>query len=210
MGIPFDLKLDARNDLIFTDGDLTLTTTKAEMAGQTLSITLRTFRGEWFMNTNFGIPYLQEIIGVAKKKEVVDRIFLSTIANNIYVDDINSYTSSYDRDERYYTMNVTVTAGEEYVTSLFSTQPSEEFIYPDAGENNAAITCEAFEIVEAANRLYRFINIVGLPKGTYSTWWNEWAYEETIAKYLATTDGYGITTADNILLSAMVGAGEKK
>lgn len=170
MGIPFDLKLDGSNDLVMVDGDLTLTTTKSEIAAQTLGITLRTFRGEWFLNSNFGVPYLQEIIGVAKKKEIVDRIFLSTIASNVYIDNINSYTSSYDRDDRYYSMNVTVTVGEQVVSALFSTQPSEEYIYPEAGDDNAAITCEAFEIVESANRLYRFINIVGLPRDTYSTW----------------------------------------
>ena len=129
MGIPFDLKLDGSNDLVMVDGDLTLTTTKSEIAAQTLGITLRTFRGEWFLNSNFGVPYLQEIIGVAKKKEIVDRIFLSTIASNVYIDNINSYTSSYDRDDRYYSMNVTVTVGEQVVSALFSTQPSEEALF---------------------------------------------------------------------------------
>ena len=174
MGIPFDLKLGTDNDLIIADGDLTLTTTKTEIAAQTLGITLKTYQGEWFLNSNFGVPYLQEIIGVARKKDVVDRIFLAQISNNIYVDNINSYTSSFDRDERYYSMNVTVTVGADTVTTLFNTQPSEEFIYPESGEDNASITCEAFEIVDSANRLYRFINFVGLPRNTYSTWWNEW------------------------------------
>lgn len=174
MGIPFDLKLDKTNDLTLTDGDLVLTTTRTEIAAQTLGITLKTYRGEWFLNSNFGVPYLQEIIGVAKKKEVVDRIFLAEIANNIYIDSINSYNSAFDRDDRYYSMDVTVTVGADTVTTLFNTQPSEEFIYPETGDDNAAIVCEAFEILDSSNRLYRFINFIGLPKDTYSTWWNEW------------------------------------
>ncbi|HAZ7467264.1 TPA: hypothetical protein J7723_001590 [Escherichia coli] len=206
MGIPFDLKLDGSNDLIMVDGDLTLTTTKSEIAAQTLGITLRTFRGEWFLNSNFGVPYLQEIIGVAKKKEIVDRIFLSTIASNVYIDNINSYTSSYDRDDRYYSMNVTVTVGEQVVSALFSTQPSEEYIYPEAGDDNAAITCEAFEIVESANRLYRFINIVGLPRATYSTWWNEWSNEALIEKYLVNEANKGLATNYNYAITATMGA----
>lgn len=201
MGIPFDLKLGINNDLVLSDGDLTLTTTKTEIAAQTLGITLKTYRGEWFLNSQFGVPYLQEIVGVAKKKEVVDRIFLAEIANNIYVDNINSYTSYFDRDERYYSMNVTVTVGADTVTSVFNTQPSEEFIYPESGDDNASITCEAFEIVDSSNRLYRFINFVGLPRGTYSTWWNEWAEEGLVEKLmvneggkaLANNNGFGIT-----------------
>lgn len=178
MGIPFDLKLGVNNDLLIQDGDLILTTTKTEICAQTLGITLKTFRGEWFLNSNFGVPYLQEIVGIARKKETVDKIFLAQIANNVYVDNIDSYTSSFDLNERYYSMTVNVSVGEETVTSYFSTQPSEEYIYPEAGDDNSAISCEAFEIVESSNRLYRFINISGLPKGTYSTWWNEWAYGE--------------------------------
>lgn len=175
MGIPFDLKLGPNNDLIMDDGDLVLTTTRTEIAAQTLGITLNTYRGEWFLNTNFGVPYLQEIIGVARKKDIVDRIFLAEIAKNVYIDTINSYKSAYDMDQRYYSMTVMVTVGADTVTSIFNTQPSEEFIYPEAGEDNAAIICEAYSIVENSNRLYRFINFVGLPRNTYSTWWNEWA-----------------------------------
>lgn len=174
MGIPFDLKLGPNNDLIMDDGDLVLTTTRTEIAAQTLGITLNTYRGEWFLNTNFGVPYLQEIIGVARKKDIVDRIFLAEIAKNVYIDTINSYKSAYDMDQRYYSMTVMVTVGADIVTSIFNTQPSEEFIYPEAGEDNAAIICEAYSIVENSNRLYRFINFVGLPRNTYSTWWNEW------------------------------------
>lgn len=174
MGIPYDLKLGSDNDLIMDDGDLVLTTTRTEIAAQTLGITLKTYRGEWFLNTTFGVPYLQEIIGVARKKDIVDRIFLAEIAKNIYIDTINSYKSYYDRDQRYYNMDVVVTVGADIVTTSFNTQPSEEFIYPEAGDDNAAITCEAYTIVESSNRLYRFINFVGLPHDTYSTWWNEW------------------------------------
>lgn len=206
MGIPFDLKLGQDNDLIMNDGDLVLTTTKTEIAAQTLGITLKTYRGEWFLNSNFGVPYLQEIIGVAKKKEIVDRIFLAEIANNIYVDNINSYTSSFDRDDRYYSMNVTVTVGADTVTSLFNTQPSEEFIYPESGDDNAAITCEAFEIVDSANRLYRFINFVGLPKETYSTWWNEWVDEALIEKLIVSDQDKSLATNLNYSLTATIGA----
>ncbi len=206
MGIPFDLKLGNGNDLIINGGDLALTTTRTELAAQTLGITLKTYQGEWFLNSKFGVPYIQEIIGVAKKKDVVDRIFLAQIANNIYVDSINSYTSSFDRDERYYSMNVTVTVGADTVTTLFNTQPSEEFIYPASGEDNASITCEAFEIVDSSNRLYRFINFVGLPRDTYSTWWNEWIDEDLIEKLLVNEQSQSIATNLNYSMTAVLGA----
>lgn len=205
MGVPFDLKLDSTNDLIIAEGDLTLTTTRTEMAAQTLGITLKTFKGEWFLNTNFGTPYLQEIIGVARKKETVDRIFLSQIANNRFVDNINSYTSSFDRDERYYTMTVNVAVGEDNVTTVFSTQPSEEYIYPEVSDDDARITCSFFGTIPDANRLYKFINIDGLPHQTYSTWWNEWADFISLEQYLLITQlGEEIVTQLNMTLRANI------
>lgn len=175
MGIPFDLKLGKKDDLQIVNGDLVLTTTKTEIAGQTLGITLKTFQGEWFLNSQFGVPYLQEVIGVAREKEIVDKIFLSEIAQNIYVDNINSFTSKFDRDQRVYEATYTVTVGEELVTSYFNTQPSEEFIYPSTGDDNSRIICEAYDIVSLANRLYSYINFNGLPAGQPSTWWNTWS-----------------------------------
>ncbi|BDU13169.1 hypothetical protein [Escherichia phage phiWec190] len=205
MGIPYDLKLGSDNDLIMDDGDLVLTTTRTEIAAQTLGITLKTYRGEWFLNTTFGVPYLQEIIGVARKKDIVDRIFLAEIAKNIYIDTINSYKSYYDRDQRYYNMDVVVTVGADTVTTSFNTQPSEEFIYPEAGDDNAAITCEAYTIVESSNRLYRFINFVGLPENTYSTWWNEWATETAVERMMVSDSGSVLSTNNNFGLTAMTG-----
>lgn len=205
MGIPYDLKLGSDNDLIMDDGDLVLTTTRTEIAAQTLGITLKTYRGEWFLNTTFGVPYLQEIIGVARKKDIVDRIFLAEIAKNIYIDTINSYKSYYDRDQRYYNMDVVVTVGADTVTTSFNTQPSEEFIYPEAGDDNAAISCEAYTIVESSNRLYRFINFVGLPENTYSTWWNEWATETAVERILTNDSGSVLATNNNFSITAMTG-----
>lgn len=205
MGIPYDLKLGSDNDLIMADGDLVLTTTRTEIAAQTLGITLKTYRGEWFLNTTFGVPYLQEIIGVARKKDIVDRIFLAEIAKNIYIDTINSYKSYYDRDQRYYNMDVVVTVGADTVTTSFNTQPSEEFIYPEAGDDNAAITCEAYTIVESSNRLYRFINFVGLPENTYSTWWNEWATETAVERMMVSDSGSVLSTNNNFGITAMTG-----
>lgn len=175
MGIAFDLKLDTSNDIsIGGDRDLALTTTTTEMCVQTLGVTLNTFQGEWFMNTQFGIPYLQEIIGVARKKDTVDKIFLAAISDNNYVDSIDSYTSSFDRDERYYTMTVNVTVAENKVSTTFSTRPSQEYVYP-VPSSVPTVTCSKYILEPYADELYYFENREGLPPDTYSTWWNEWS-----------------------------------
>lgn len=195
MAVAFDLKLDTNNDLLLTSGDLTLTTTNTEMCVQTLGITLKTWRGEWFLDTTFGVPYLQQIIGVARKKEVVDKVFLSQIAANEYVDSIKSYSSTYDRDERYYTMTVTVIVAGETVSTSFSTRPSEEYFYPTPIEGGPTVSCSLVNFREYADKLYYFENFEGLPVDTFATWWNMWSGQaDTAFTYLVTQDGDVITT----------------
>lgn len=194
MGIPFDLKLDDNNDITIVNGDFALTKNSTEMCKQTLGITLKTWKGEWFLDTNFGVPYLQEIIGVARKKSVIDKIFLSYIADNEYVDSINSYSSTEDRDGRYYSATFTVSCGGENVTTSFSTRPSEEFIYPTP-DSDFTITCDEYEISPYAAKLYYYENREGLPPYTFDTWWNTWnGQEDSNFTMLTTSSGSTITT----------------
>lgn len=202
MGIPFDLKLDTSNDITITDGDLVLTTTNTEMCVQTLGITLNTYQGEWFLDTTFGVPYLQEIIGVARKKDTVDKIFLSYISQNDYVDNINSYTSSFDRDERYYTMTVTLTVAESTVSTTFSTRPSEEYVYPTPSDE-ISLTCDTVDAADYANKLYYFENVDGYPVNTYSTWWNEWtSTSSSTTSAILAQDGAAIITQNSLNILA--------
>lgn len=177
MGIPFDLKLDDSNDLILSNGDLQLTTKRSEICKQSLGITLKTWKGEWFLDTDFGVPYLQEIIGVARKKEIIDKIFLSYIAANEYVDSIKSYSSTEDRTGRYYSATYTIICGEDTITTSFSTQPSEEYIYPTP-DSNFSVTCDEYQIAPYAAELYYYENREGLPPFTFDTWWNTWSGQE--------------------------------
>ena len=62
-----DFKLDYQTgDIIWKNGPLTkadVTQPFTENVQQRLFIMLRTFMGEWFMDTEHGIPYFQRILG---------------------------------------------------------------------------------------------------------------------------------------------------
>ena len=76
----FDLFLDPiTNDLVVGDGDFTTTQNLAESLRQKLSITLKTWQNEWFMDTTYGTPYRQSILGKPRTQPEVDAIFLSVI-----------------------------------------------------------------------------------------------------------------------------------
>lgn len=177
MGIPFDLKLSDSNGLVMSDGDFVLTTTRGDICKQSLSITLNTWKGEWFLGTDFGVPYLQQIIGTARKKDIVDKVLLAQIADNEYVDTIQSYSSTEDKTNRYYSATFTVVVDEDTVTASFTTIPSEEYIYPTP-DNNFSVTCDEYLITPYAEELYHYENIDGLPAFTFDTWWNTWNGQE--------------------------------
>lgn len=174
MGIPFELKLGVDGDLIMQNGDFILTTKKSEIVVQRLGITLKTFQGEWFLDRSFGVPYLQQIVGVARKSEVVNRIILSQIASDPDVESITSYNSTFERYDRVYTLTANIVIDEENVQFLYSVDPSDEWIYPIPDPDNPRIKCEKYIIEPFAERLYYFINREGLPNHTYATWINQW------------------------------------
>lgn len=57
-----DIALTASHDLDTSSLDLKLVD-QAEQMRQQLVIKLKLWRGEWFLDTEFGTPYLQQILG---------------------------------------------------------------------------------------------------------------------------------------------------
>lgn len=93
-----DLKLDQfDSDLIWVNGPLTkadVTQPFTENVRQRLLIRLRTYEGEWFMDTTYGVPYMQSILGRKTPKPTVDRILQEEILAENGVREILSFSSS--------------------------------------------------------------------------------------------------------------------
>lgn len=75
-----DLLQDTYGDLVFTSNVLTFVEGADEVV-QRLRQRLRTFFGEWFLNTSLGIPYFQEILKKNPQQGVVDAILKKHIVN---------------------------------------------------------------------------------------------------------------------------------
>jgi len=121
-----DLASNSYNDIVWVNGPLTKEQTTqpfTETVSQRLFIRLRTFREEWFMDTTYGVPYWQRILGFKNKKETVDLIFQEQILLERGVKEIVSFTSTFNNAQRHYsaTFQVRVTNGE--VTSPIVIQP---------------------------------------------------------------------------------------
>lgn len=114
-----DIRLDKETgDAIFINKPLTLsdreTLNKAvvrdmpDTVAQRLAIRLRTFLSEWFMDTEYGTPYFQEILGKKNlRKSYIDSIMRSEIMKESGVKEIGDFYSDLS-PSRVYSLNFKV------------------------------------------------------------------------------------------------------
>lgn len=84
----------ATEDLVLSNGDLLATETTVDDLIQQLYFRLKTFAREWFWDATYGIDYLRDVFGVARKKSTIDAIFRAAIMKEALVEDIVAFTSS--------------------------------------------------------------------------------------------------------------------
>lgn len=81
-------------DLVFINGACPAVQDRAAVVAQKLTIRLRTFFQEWFLNTDYGVPYLERILGKKVKKSTVDAIIQEQIYKERGVAEIVSFKST--------------------------------------------------------------------------------------------------------------------
>lgn len=103
-------------DIVWRNGPLRkeeTTQSRADVVGQRLLILLRTFKGEWFLDTEYGIPYFQSILGMKTSKSAVDLIFQKAILAENGVRELTFFESTFVNRQYSMTFRVKVTTGEE-------------------------------------------------------------------------------------------------
>ncbi len=103
-----DLELDLTNsDLVINKlGDLQLLNTEEKVARQTAQINLLTFRGEWFLDLDLGVPYFQRILRRGATKELVDSILQDVVNNSYNIQRITKWRSSLDKVTNTYNLEL--------------------------------------------------------------------------------------------------------
>lgn len=88
------MNITTDHDCIFINGACPVTTTPSQKMAQKIKIKLLTFRGEWFQDTTYGVPYWQEILGHKVAKSRVDMLFQEAILEEEGVTEIINFKSS--------------------------------------------------------------------------------------------------------------------
>lgn len=111
-------------DAVFFNGALTKEYTTqpfVQTVAQRLKIRLLTFRGEWFLDTEYGVPYWQQILGLKTPKSSLDQIFQEQVLAENGVKEITSFSSTFQNRQYSASFRVKVSTGE--VTETINISP---------------------------------------------------------------------------------------
>jgi len=86
------IKLNDDNDLDITNNEMSLVDETEEIA-QMLRTRLKLYRGEWFLNTGEGVPWLQEILGKTNTKNGIESIIKDQILQTPGVKSLEEFSS---------------------------------------------------------------------------------------------------------------------
>lgn len=117
-----DLRMNlTTGDLIFVNGACPVTKNRVDVVAQRLYIRLRTFYGEWYLTDEYGVPYLERILGKKINKNSVDAIFQEQIHAENGVVSITYFRSQFDNANRRYSceFRVRVDSGDQSQTIVF-------------------------------------------------------------------------------------------
>jgi len=121
-----DFLLDSKShDILWVNGPLRKSETTqpfTQTVAQRLKIRLLTFQEEWFMDTTYGVPWLQRLLGQKQaSKSGIDLIFQQKILEETGVKEIVSFESTFQNRQYSLVFKVKVVNGE--VTSPISINP---------------------------------------------------------------------------------------
>lgn len=99
-----DLRLDpGTRDMVFGSGPRGATIVPldgAERVAQAVGIRLRTWLGEWFLDADHGVPYLEDILGKGRNPALVEAVLRAQILGVAGVDRIDEFGLSLDARNR--------------------------------------------------------------------------------------------------------------
>lgn len=110
-------KFDANDDYSFGQGPQDFYINSPEAVGQSVLTRLRLWKGDWFLDTSVGTPYLTEILGKVPQ-EIADQAIQDVVLNTVGVLGLSAYFSSYDSAKR--TLSVSMTINTDFGSTQVS------------------------------------------------------------------------------------------
>lgn len=109
-----DIKLDGNDDLDLSTGDLQLLTGVDEVR-QRVELKLRFFKGEWFLDRSFGVPWFQDILVRNPQLDVVRALLIRAIESEPNVDKVTQLVLDLNTERHLTIESVEILANENVI-----------------------------------------------------------------------------------------------
>lgn len=102
-----DFKLTQSHDLAIENFDLQFVT-GSEAIVQNVKQTLLMFKGEWFLDTQAGVPWIKEILGTKNSLSSIKAIILNAVTDVYGVEEVTNYEQTYDGTNRSLSISIEI------------------------------------------------------------------------------------------------------
>lgn len=89
-------------DIVFENGKCPITDNYVEVVRQRIYLRLRTFYSEWYLTENYGVPWLEKILGHKGAKQTADMIIQEQVRSVRGVAAIYNFSSTFNNTTRQY------------------------------------------------------------------------------------------------------------
>lgn len=102
-----DILLTGGHDLAIIDFDLKLTD-ETSVVAQRVKRALLLFKGEYFLDSDLGMPYYNDILGTKNSIDTIQAIFINAIREVKGVADVKEFNIAFDNPNRTLTINMSI------------------------------------------------------------------------------------------------------
>ena len=88
------------NDLMLAQGDFLLCATDIDTISQTISTRLKILAGEWFLDSNIGIPSLSKILGKKRNDRFLQKLITDEIRTIPSVKELHNFSFNHGTESR--------------------------------------------------------------------------------------------------------------
>jgi hypothetical protein len=128
-----DIQLDSNGHILLTTNGLSLVNDRALLVAQRLSVRLRTYLGEWFLDTTMGIDWFADVLLKNVSKQTVDSILQNELVKDRFVVKIKTFSSSVVNRNYTCSFSVEIEGMERIVEMKYLANENNLFVTDEKG-----------------------------------------------------------------------------
>ena len=128
-----DIQLDSNGHILLTTNGLSLVNDRALLVAQRLSVRLRTYLGEWFLDTTMGIDWFADVLLKNVSKQTVDSILQNELIKDRFVVKIKTFSSSVVNRNYTCSFSVEIEGMERIVEMKYLANENNLFVTDEKG-----------------------------------------------------------------------------